>query len=361
MKTVLVDWILTLSRRKGSDLYLTYGAPPMLRGDDGIEPLGEELLDDSDLIRVLNDITTADQQAEFAQEQELNTMVELSDFGRFRVNIYRQRQHTALVIRRITTKVPTLDELRLPKMLGELCCEKRGFVLMVGSTGSGKSTSLAAMIDYRNERDYGHILTIEDPVEYVHDHKKCLVSQREVGTDTHSFDRSLKNALRQKPDVILVGEIRDLPVMRHALNISETGHLALATLHANNADQAIERIINFYDMAERRQVLLNLSFNIKAILSQRLVHKKGGGRTVALEILLNQGKVPELIRAGDTKALKAEMAANKAIGMQTFDQHIFELWKAGEIEDYVALAEADNRPVMESWLNDPLCDGAPNA
>jgi len=331
--SVLLDWLVSLSRREGSDVYLTFGAPPMLRTDDDMEPLREDPLDDADLARIIGDLTSPDQQGDFSQEQEFNMSVDLEGVGRFRVNMFRQRQHSGVVIRRINAQVPTLADLKLPTLLGDLCCEKRGLVIMVGGTGSGKSTSLAAMIDYRNRARYGHILTIEDPIEYVHEHRRCIVTQREVGSDTRSFDSALKNALRQRPDVILIGEIRDQATMRHALNIAETGHLALATLHANNADQAIERIVNFFALEERR-----------------LVRRKEGGRTVALEIMLNRGEVTRLIRSGDTSGLKREIAANGSLGMQTFDQHLARLWQAGEIEDFVALAEADDRPAMEGII-----------
>jgi twitching motility protein PilU len=247
-----------------------------------------------------------------------------------------------MVIRQITTKIPTLEQLKLPVLLGELCCEKRGLIIVVGGTGSGKSTSLAAMIDYRNKKEAGHIITIEDPIEYVHEHQKCLITQREVGVDTKSFDTALKNALRQKPDSILVGEIRDHVVMEHAMNIAETGHLAMATLHANNANQAIERIVNFFDRSVQNQVLLNLSLNLRCILSQRLVRTKTGGRRAALEIMLNQGLIKELIRKGDVKAIKPIMAENTESGMQTFDQAMFKLWQEGEIDEEIALAEADS-------------------
>jgi len=338
----LRQWLTDMVSRRGADLYLTYGSPPMMRGDDGLTPLSDQPLDDSALAAIVADILSPAQREEFARTWEFNMALDLGASGRFRVNLLRQRQHDAAVIRQITTTIPSLEQLRLPPLLGELCCEKRGLVIVVGATGSGKSTSLAAMIDYRNRKEAGHIITIEDPIEYVHEHRRCLITQREVGVDTASFDAALKNALRQKPDAILVGEIRDRSVMEHALNIAETGHLALATLHANNANQALERILNFFDTEQQHQVLLNLSLNLRGILSQRLVRTKTGSRIAALEIMLNEGLIKDLVRKGEVKEIKPVMAENRDRGMQTFDQSLFDLWKAGEIDEDVAVAEADS-------------------
>jgi len=339
---LLLKWLLDMVARKGSDLYISFGSPPLMRGDAGVTPLADKPLDDGGIAQVFADFMTGEQLAEFDREHEFNMALDLGEKGRFRVNALRQRQHSALVIRQIVTTIPTLEQLKLPQLLGELCCEKRGLVVVVGGTGSGKSTSLAAMIDYRNRKDSGHIITIEDPIEYVHEHKKCLVTQREVGVDTKSFDAALKNALRQKPDVILVGEIRDTTVMEHAINISETGHLALATLHANNANQAIERMLNFFPHETHNQILLNLSLNLRGILSQRLVRTKKGGRAAALEIMLNQGLIRDLIRKGEVKEIKPIMAQNTEQGMQTFDQALYRLWDAGEIDEEIAMSEADS-------------------
>jgi twitching motility protein PilU len=341
-QSLLLQWLLDMVARKGSDMYISFGSPPLMRGDKGMEPLSDIVLDDPTLSHVLADFMTEEQLMEFDREREFNMALDLGEHGRFRVNVFKQRQHSGLVIRQIVTTIPTLDDLKLPHLLGELCCEKRGLVIVVGATGSGKSTTLAAMIDYRNRKDVGHIITVEDPIEYVHDHKKCLVTQREVGVDTKTFEAALKNALRQKPDVILVGEIRDAQVMEHAINIAETGHLALATLHANNANQALERILNFFPHETHQQILLNLSLNLRGILSQRLVRTKAGGRVAALEILLNQGLIKDLIRKGEVKEIKAIMAQNNEQGMQTFDQAMFLLWQRGEIEQDTALAEADS-------------------
>jgi twitching motility protein PilU len=305
-------------------------------------PLTHDPLDDAALRSIVADILTPAQREEFARNLEFNVALDFGTGGRFRVNLMRQRQHDGAVIRQITTTIPTLEQLGLPTLLGQLCCEKRGLVIVVGGTGSGKSTSLAAMIDYRNTRESGHIITIEDPIEYVHEHRQCLITQREVGVDTLSFDAALKNALRQKPDAILVGEIRDRSVMEHALNIAETGHLALATLHANNANQALERIVNFFERESHQQVLLNLSLNLRGILSQRLVRTKSGGRKAVLEILLNEGSIKDLVRKGEVKEIKPVMAENRERGMQTFDQALFDLWRSGDLDEEVALAEADN-------------------
>jgi twitching motility protein PilU len=335
-------WLQEMVIRKGSDLYLTVGAPPTIRGDDGMSPADPTLLDDAAIMGAIEDITRPNQREEFERSNELNFAIDLGATARFRVNVLRQRQHPALVIRRITTKIPTLEDLKLPELLGKLCLEKRGLVIMVGGTGSGKSTSLAAMVDYRNSREAGHIITIEDPIEYIHEHKKCLITQREVGIDTNSFDSAIKNALRQKPDIIFLGEIRDAETMENALNISETGHLCLATLHANNSNQAIERVVNFFDKSSQTQFLQNLSLNLKAIISQRLVPKIGGGRTAAIEIMLNQGLIKELIRKGEVQEIKPIMAQNRDQGMQTFDQCLRDMVSTGVIAEETALAEADN-------------------
>ncbi len=357
-QSLLLQWLLDMVARKGSDMYITFGSPPMMRGDDGMVPLADLMLDDGLLGQVVGEITTPDQQAEFEQEHEFNMALDLGPAGRFRVNIFKQRQHSGMVIRQITTRIPTLEQLHLPVLLGELCCEKRGLIIVVGGTGSGKSTSLAAMIDYRNKKEPGHIITIEDPIEYVHEHHECLITQREVGVDTRSFDAALKNALRQKPDAILVGEIRDRVVMEHALNIAETGHLAMATLHANNANQAIERIVNFFEREAQNQVLLNLSLNLRGILSQRLVRTKTGGRRAALEIMLNQGLIKDLVRKGEIKAIKPIMAENTEQGMQTFDQALFKLWREDEIDEDIALAEADSPGDLKMLMQREKLGGA---
>ena len=335
---------------KASDLYLTVGAPPMARGDAGLTPLAPAALTDADVELMLGDLAGADALADFARSKELNLALDLGPAGRFRVNVFRQRQHSGLVIRQIPAVIPTLQDLRLPDLLGRLCLEKRGLIIMVGGTGSGKSTSLAAMLDYRNRTESGHIITIEDPIEFIHDHQKCIVTHREVGIDTASFEAALKNALRQKPDIILIGEIRDADTMEHAIHIAETGHLCLATLHANNANQAIERIVNFFPHEAHAQLLLNLSLNLKAVVSQRLVPTLAGKRAVALEIMLNQGQIRDLIRKGEVRDIKAAMAAAADQGMRTFDQSLLQMVKDGTIGEDVALAEADSATDLQLAL-----------
>lgn len=338
----LLSWMTELSGPGGSDLYITVGAPATLRGESGFTLLTEHPLSVDEVESVIAQLLSDAQNADFDTNCEFNMAMALEGLGRFRLNLFVQRQLPGLVIRKITTEIPTLSGLNLPGLLGDIALEKRGLIFVVGATGSGKSTTLAAMLGHRNEAAPGHIITIEDPVEYVHEHRQCIVTQREVGVDTRTFDIALKNALRQKPDVILIGEIRDMHTMEHAINIAETGHLCLATLHANNANQAIERVVNFFPQESHHQVLLNLSLNLRAIVSQRLVRTTDNKRAAALEILLNQGLIKELIRKGEVKEIKPVMAENRASGMQTFDQALLDLYKAGRIEEEVALAEADN-------------------
>lgn len=335
-------WLKELAGPGGSDLYITAHAAPMWRGDDGFKALEDSPLSPEDVDKIVASFLNEKQKAEFKETGEFNMALVMDGVGRFRLNLFQQRQMPGIVARIIRTEIPTLEALKLPSLLGDLVMEKRGLIFVVGGTGSGKSTTLASMIDHRNESASGHIITIEDPVEFVHDHKKCLITQREVGVDTDSFDAALKNTLRQHPDLILIGEIRDMSTMEHAINIAETGHLAMATLHANNANQAIERIVNFFPQEMHHQVLLNLSLNLRGIISQRLVRKDAGGRAAALEILLNQGYIKELISKGEVKELKKIMAENEHNGMQTFDQALIKLWKAGDISEETAMAEADN-------------------
>lgn len=327
---------------KASDIYLTYGCPPCLRINDEISPLGDTLLSDEDLNSLLRQLVAEDKTDEFESTLEMNTAINWNDRARFRINAFKQQQHTAIVIRRIQTHIPTLDSLSLPKAYSELVMEKRGLVLVVGPTGSGKSTSLAAMIGYRNTFGHGHIITIEDPIEFVHSHQGCIISQRDVGIDTYSYGLALKNALRQCPDVMLIGEVRDRETMEHAINFAETGHLVLATLHANNSSQAIERIINFFPEEKRQQLLLNLSLNIRGILSQRLVRKIKGGRAVASEVMLNQGLIRTLIEEGKPKEIKEIMEKSRSLGMQTFEQALLDMYRSGIISEEVAIHEADN-------------------
>jgi twitching motility protein PilU len=328
-------------KREATDLYITVGVPPTLRVENELHPLGEQQLQEEDVQAMLNEVLTSRQRREFDANQELNLAFDMGKEGRFRVNVLRQRQHTAMVIRRITSEIPSFEKLRLPKLLESLVLEKRGLIMISGVTSSGKSTTLASMIDYRNRTVGGHIITIEDPIEYYHEHKKGVVTQREIGIDTASYQMALKNALRQKPDVILVGEIRDPDVMEQTITAAETGHLCLATIHTNNAPQAIERIINFFPEDRQQQIRIALSMNLRAIVSQRLVRTMKGDMCVALEILLNEALIKELILKGETVKIKEIMANNNPAGMVVFDQSLINLYKEGMISETTAIAEAD--------------------
>jgi len=328
--------------KDASDLYLMAGAPPGYRIDGVILRLGETAINPAIIEKLANSLMNEKQKAEFAIEMEMNLSAAVPALGRFRVNVYRQRGSVGMVIRQITTEIPSLDELNLPDIFKDIAMSKRGLVLMVGATGSGKSTSLAALVDWRNANQAGHIITIEDPVEFMHTHKKCFVSQREVGSDTASFRAALKNTLRQAPDVILLGEIRERETMEHAISFAETGHLAMATLHANNANQALERIINFFPEEQHQQVYMNLALNLRAILSQRLVKTLDGKRVAAIEIMINTPRLSDLILKGDVSAIKETMEDSAQYGMRTFDQALFELWNDGKISEIEALRNADS-------------------
>jgi twitching motility protein PilU len=330
-----------MNTRQASDLYLTVGFAPAIRVEGAIEKIRQEPMTVDEVNEIFAAILTNRQRREFETQMELNTSLDVGRFGRFRVNCLRQRQFPALVIRRIISTIPSFTDLRLPSILERLAMEKRGFILVTGMTGSGKSTTLAAMIDHRNRTEEGHIITIEDPIEYFHEHKKSVITQREVGVDTESYSIALKNALRQRPDVILVGEVRDREVMEQALTASETGHLCLATLHTTNAYQSIERIVNLFPEDYSHQIRLNLSMNLKAIVSQRLVPTKTGAQTVAVEVMLNQGLVRELILKGDISKIKDIMEQNVQMGMCTFDQSFFNLYKDGLIDEETAISNAD--------------------
>jgi twitching motility protein PilU len=329
-------------QKNASDLYLMAGAPPGYRIDGDIQRLGNQNLDPLLVENLADHMMSGKQKVDFSNEMEMNLSIAHPGVGRFRVNIYRQRGTIGLVVRQITTEIASIDDLHLPDIFKDIAMSKRGLVLMVGGTGSGKSTSLAAMVDWRNSNQAGHIITIEDPVEYMHSHKKCFVSQREVGSDTISFQAALKNALRQAPDVILLGEIRERDTMEHAIAFAETGHLAMATLHANNANQALERIINFFPEERHQQVYMNLAMNLKAVLSQRLLKTTDGKRIAAIEILLNTPRISDLILNGDIGAIKEAMAAGEQQGMFTFDQALFKLWQEGKISEVEALRNADS-------------------
>ena len=337
------DLLKAMVAKKGSDLFITTGFPPAIKLDGKMTPVASQTLTmqhTSDLTRAMMN----DKQAqEFEGTKECNFAINPGGIGRFRVNAFMQMGRIGMVLRTITTAIPKFEDLNLPPVLKDVVMTKRGLVIMVGGTGSGKSTSLAAMIGYRNENSYGHIITIEDPVEYVHEHKNCVITQREVGVDTDSWHAALKNTLRQAPDVILIGEIRDRETMDHAIAFAETGHLAMATLHANSANQALDRIINFFPAERKAQVLMDLSLNIRALVAQRLIPKKEGkGRAAAVEIMLNSPLIQDLIFKGEVHEIKEIMKKSKELGMQTFDMHLFDLYEGGQISYEDALRNADS-------------------
>jgi len=326
-----------------SDLYLTVDSPPMYRINGAIRPAGNRMLEPPDTELLANSIMSDKQQKEFVESNEANLGLYYNSLGRFRVNVFRQRNCIGLVLRQIKSIIPSIDELELPQVLKDVSLTKRGLVLVVGATGSGKSTSLAAMIDYRNANTASHIITIEDPIEFVHVHKKSLITQREIGMDTASLDIALKNSLRQAPDVILIGEIRDTNTMEAAITFAETGHLCLATLHSNNANQALERVMNFFPPERHQQIYMQLSMNLRSIVSQRLVKAVDGARVAAIEVLLDSPRVKDLILKAQIGELKEAMEKSTTSGMQTFDQHLFDLYKAGKINLEEALKNADSQ------------------
>jgi len=333
--------LMVMVKQDASDLYITSGMPPSYRINGPIIPLKQPPLSSVQTEQLANSAMSEKQRVTFATDMEMNLALAYEGMGRFRVNIFRQRGDIGMVIRKITTEVPTIDELGLPDIFKEIVMTKRGLVIVVGATGSGKSTSLAAMVDHRNRNQAGHIITIEDPIEFVHQHRKSVITQREVGTDTETFKAALRNTLRQAPDVILVGEVRDRETMEHALEFAETGHLCMATLHANNANQALERVLNFFPEEMYPQVRLNLAMNMKAILSQRLVKTQDGGRKVAVEIMINTPRIADLIEKWDISEIKESMANGKNYNMQTFDQCLLGLWKDDFISEEEALVHAD--------------------
>ncbi len=338
-----IDYLLNeMVRRKASDLYLSHNCAPALRVADRILPLDRPPLDDAMLEELLSNVTSPYQRDEYASTLELNTALNWKDASRFRVNVMRQQGHIGIVIRRIQMEIPTLEELALPPLYGDLVKMKRGLVLIVGQTGSGKTTSLAAMVGHRNTHGSGHVVTIEDPIEFVHNHKQCIITQRDVGLDTYSYAIALKNALRQRPDLVVIGEVRDREVMEQAIYFAETGHLCIATLHANNSSQAIERVLNFFPEERHQQVLLNLALNLRAVLSQRLVPNVHDTRTLALEIMFNNGLIRQLIEENKIRQIREMVEKGGLEGMQTFDQHLHALLKSGQITEEVALAESDN-------------------
>ena len=340
----LIQQLLSLMKQRGgSDLFLSCSFPPAIKLDGQLTPVMEKPLSPENSAMLIRALMNDRQVKEFEATNECNFAISPPGIGRFRVNAFVQQGRVGGVLRTIETTIPDFDKLGLPPVLREVVMTKRGLVLMVGGTGSGKSTSLAAMIGYRNQNSKGHIITIEDPVEYVHPHIGCLITQREVGSDTHSWEAALKNTLRQAPDVILIGEIRTREAMEYAVNFAETGHLVLATLHANSANQALDRIINFFPEEKREQLLMDLSLNLKAIISQRLVRKEGGGRCAAIEIMLNSPLVADLIFKGHVHELKSVMGRSNEICMVTFDQALFKLFEEGLINFDEAIRNADSQ------------------
>jgi twitching motility protein PilU len=336
------DYFNTMVELEASDLYLTVARPPMFRVDGKIQPQGEHAFTPEDLRTLADTMLNEKQRLEFSQLLEMNMAMSLPGVARFRVNMFQQRGSVGMVIRRIKAEVMSLADMGLPAILQDIVMTKRGLVLVVGATGSGKSTSLAAMIDHRNANEAGHIITIEDPIEFVHRHKMSVVTQREVGFDTLSFQAALKNTLRQAPDVILIGEIRDTETMEAAITFAETGHLCLGTLHSNNANQAIERIMNFFSSERHAQIYLQLSLNLRAIISQRLVPSLDGRRVAALEILMDTPRIRELVKKGEVDSLKEGMEQGIQEGCQTFDQALFSLYKDKKISFEQALVNADS-------------------
>ena len=332
-----------LASQDGSDLYLSTGAPPCAKFNGVLKPLSADALKPGEVAAIAADIMDAEQRQDFERDLEMNLAMSIHGVGRFRVNIFKQRNEVSIVARNIKLDIPRFEDLKLPPVLLETIMQKRGLVLFVGATGSGKSTSLAALIDYRNRNASGHIITIEDPVEYVHRHKKSIINQREVGVDTRSFQAALKNTLRQAPDVILIGEIRDRETMEHALAFADTGHLAISTLHANNANQALDRIINFFPEDRRPQLLNDLGNNLQAFVSQRLVKTTDGKRRAAVEVMLGTATIKDLIHRNEFGELKGIMEKSVNLGMKTFDQALYELALEGAISEEEALKNADSQ------------------
>ena len=337
------DLLRLMVSRNGSDLFITADFPPAIKVDGKITKVSPQPLNAAHTLALARSIMSDKQVAEFERTKEGNFAISPPQIGRFRVNVFVQQGKVGLVLRVIPTLLPTIDGLGVPQVLKEIVQSKRGLCILVGATGSGKSTTLAAMVDWRNDNSYGHIITIEDPVEFVHAHKNCVVTQREVGLDTDSWESALKNTLRQSPDVILMGEIRDRQTMEHAVAFSETGHLCLATLHANNANQALDRIVNFFPEERRSQLLMDLSLNLKALVSQRLIPKQDGkGRMAAVEVLINTPLISDLIFKGEVTEVKEIMKKSRNLGMQTFDQALFDLYEANSISYEDALRNADS-------------------
>lgn len=339
----MTPYMKLMAEKQASDMFFCTGTEPQIKIQAVIRPVGDKKLAPGQVKEMAYSLMNADQTAEFEETMEMNFAVPLSGVGRFRVNIFRQRGEVSMVIRFIRTHIPDFQEMNLPEVLGNVIMEKRGLILVVGSTGSGKSTTLAAMIGHRNRNSNSHILTIEDPLEFVHHHERSIVQQREVGIDTLSYENALKNALREAPDVILIGEIRDMETMKHAIQYSETGHLCLATLHANNANQALDRILNFFPEVMHRQLLMDLSLNLRAIVSQRLLPAKDSLLVPAVEVMLSTPFIRELISKGDISGIKEAMKESSEPGTITFDQALLHLYQTGKITEEEALRNADSR------------------
>ena len=337
------DLLKLMITRKASDLFITAGFPPAMKIDGKLTPVSPQTLNTQQTAEIARTVMNDKQAQEFKETLECNFAISMPSVGRFRVNAFIQRSAVGLVFRVINTNIPKFDDLKLPPILKDVVMAKRGLIIFVGGTGSGKSTSMAAMLGHRNESSYGHIITIEDPVEFIHGHKNCIVTQREVGVDTESWHAALRNTLRQAPDVIMIGEIRDRETMDYAIAFSETGHLCLATLHANSTNQALDRIINFFPEERRQQLLMDLSLNLRCVASQRLIPKLDStGRVAAVEVLLHSPLISDLIYKGDVHAIKEIMAKSRELGMQTFDQALFDLFESGQISYDDALRNADS-------------------
>lgn len=354
------DYLSILAKRDGSDLYLTTGAPPCAKFEGKLTPLSKVPFGPDEVEAIAVELMDEQQKAIFEEELEMNLAYSIPKVARFRINIFKQRNQFSIVARNIKTTIPAMEDLGLPPVLKDVIMEKRGLVLFVGATGSGKSTSLAALIDYRNRNSAGHIITIEDPIEFVHSHRKSLINQREVGVDTRNFRNALKNALRQAPDVILIGEIRDQETMEQCLAYAETGHLAISTLHANNANQALDRIINFFPQDRHKQILHDVALNIRAIVSQRLVSTVDGKRCAAIEIMLGSSTIQEKIMKGEIKEIKEVMSSSsESSGMQTFDDSLFKLFEEGKIDAEEALVNADSANDMRLKMDLNTSNTAP--
>ena len=347
----LLPYLKLAADRGASDLFFTIGATPMLKIEGELHPLGASLVDEDLLQRIVACLLTPEQQARLSAEREIDLAIQAASVGRFRVNIFHQRGYRSLVLRYVKDEIPQLDELGLPPILKSLMSHRRGLILLVGASGSGKSTTLAAMLDQRNRAGGGHILTIEDPIEFVHPNRRCIVNQREVGHDTPSYERALVGAVREAPDVILIGEIRTRETVDASLQLANTGHLALSSLHANNAAQALQRIVNLYPQDRRDQLYLDLSLSLRAIVSQRLVRGRDGRRCAAVEVLINTPFVQDLILSRRIDALREAMEQSSASGMQSFDDALHALWKQGRIDLQEALDNADSRSNLEAKIN----------